>query len=97
MEQKGLCVLSDARPPWQKNLLRSFKARPCMVIIAHSFEDTNDKDTVRNVSNEFDSFLLFIDSCLDSDKKAKSTLLTSIVSPKAGMAENTKSPSYNSI
>ena len=66
-----------------------------MVIIAYSFEDTNDKDTVRNVSNEFDSFLLFIDSCLDSDKKAKSTLLTSIVPPKAGMAENTKSPSYN--
>ena len=45
-----------------------------MVIIAYSFEDTNDKDTVRNVSNEFDSFLLFIDSCLDSDKKAKGTL-----------------------
>ena len=42
-----------------------------MVIIAYSFEDTNDKDTVRNVSNEFDSFLLFIDSCLDSDKKGK--------------------------
>ena len=29
MGRKGLCVLSDARPPWQKNLLRSFKARPC--------------------------------------------------------------------
>ena len=30
-------------------------------------------------------------------KKAKSTLVTSIVPPKAGIAESTKSPSYNSI
>ena len=69
-----------------------------MVIIAYSFEDTNDKDTVRNVSNEF--LLIHYFSLIPEwivIKKAKNTLVTSIVPPKAGIAENSKSHSYNSF